>query len=207
MKKRVKIPLIVVSSVVGAILIAVIIMCSIVIRPLQSFTDYSTVRITANTGNPPPDGTVTAQYKDKINKNFKSAGFSVMAATLEFVGSYGPKFETVKNDDGKEEIRNITIAQARNECAATEDSYKLELEFATTKTYTVGKSVVSYNRLMMNVKSTSGEIKWVNIYLYDYNMDGLQGSAEGDDYRVTPIKLRMNTSPLYIALGEILADF
>ena len=206
MKKRVKIPLIVVSSVVGLILLAVIIMCSISIRPLKEFNDYSTVRISAYNKNSPPDGTVTDEYKDKLDKNFKDAGFSVMAATLEFVGSYGPEFDT-EEVDGEEQVRKIKVSDAFNECRATENSYMLELEFATTKTYKVDKTEISYNRLIMNVKSTDGEIKWVKIYLYDYNMNGAEGSAASDDYRITPIKLRMNTSPLYIALGEIVADF
>ncbi|MDE6398285.1 MAG: hypothetical protein K2L51_03095, partial [Clostridiales bacterium] len=61
MKKKVKIPVIVASSVVGAILIAVIVLCSVSVRPLKSFMDYRTVRV-STTENTLPDGALTTIY-------------------------------------------------------------------------------------------------------------------------------------------------
>lgn len=209
MKKKVKIPVIVVSSVVGAILIAVIVLCSVSVRPLKSFSDYRTVRVTT-TENTLPDGALTTTYKSKLDKNLRKTGFSVMHATLELVGSYGPKFETEKNDEGDTVRRAITIAEARSECAATEDSYMLEMEFALNgenmRVFKVGKEKIEYDRLLMNVHTTSGELRWVTVYLYRSDRDGTVGE-EAQEYRVTPIAMRMNTSPLYIALGEIAADY
>ena len=46
MKKKVKIPVIVLSSVLGAVLITVIVLCSVIMRPMKSFSDYSAVRVT-----------------------------------------------------------------------------------------------------------------------------------------------------------------
>ncbi|MDE6399035.1 MAG: hypothetical protein K2L51_06920, partial [Clostridiales bacterium] len=149
-------------------------------------------------------------YKSKLDKNLKKAGFSVMHATLELVGSYGPKFETVKNDEDETVRREITIAEARSECAATENSYMLEMEFALSngnmRVFKVGKQKIEYDRLLMNVHSTSGELQWITVYLFRSDRDGTAGE-EAAEYRVTPIRMRMNTSPLYIALGEIAADY
>lgn len=204
MKKRVKIPLIVASSVVGAILIAVIILCAITVYPMKSFMDYSAVRVTTSE-RALPNETLRTDFKSKIDKNLKNTGFSVMHATLEFVGSYGPEFVTEKDEDDKTVRKEMKISEAKEACAATEDSYKFELEFATVKTLTVGKEKVSYDRLVMNVKTTDGELRWVTVYPYLSSMDGTV-SPESDEYRVNPVRMRMNTSPLYIALGEIASD-
>ena len=167
--------------------------------------DYRTVRLTT-TEYSVPDGALTGEYKSKIDKNLKKTGFNLMHATLEFVGSYGPKFVTEKDEDGKTVNREITIETAKTECAATENSYKLELEFDDVKTLKVGKSEVKFDSLVMNVKTSDGELKWQTIYLYLSEMDGA-ATHESEDYRVTPVRMRMNTSPLYIALGEIATDF
>lgn len=208
MKKKVKIPVIVLSSVLGAILITVIVLCSVIMRPMKSFSDYSAVRLTTNSATL-PSGNLTgnADYKAKIDKNLKKTGFSVMRATLEFVGNYGPEFEKTKNEDDKTVNKELTVNEARAACAATEDSYMLELEFASPKTFKVKKETVEYDRLIMNVKSTDGELRWVTVYLYLNSKVGLENNPESQDYRIVPVRMRMNTSPLYIALGEIAADF
>ncbi len=208
MKKKVKIPVIVLSSVLGAILITVIVLCSVIMRPMKSFSDYSAVRLTTSAATL-PSGNLTgnADYKAKIDKNLKKTGFSVMRATLEFVGNYGPEFEKTKDENDKTVNKELTVNEARAACAATEDSYMLELEFASTKTFKVKKETVEYDRLIMNVKSTDGELRWVTVYLYLNSKVGLENNPESQDYRIVPVRMRMNTSPLYIALGEIAADF
>lgn len=201
MKKAGKITLITVSSVLGAILIAVIILCCVTVKPLKSFKDYSEIYVTSSSRNL-PDGAVKAKYKKKIDKNLDDAGFSVMHAMLEFVYSYGPEFVTEADEDGNTVRKEMTVNEARSACAATEDSYMLELRYDTMKTFKVDKETVSYNSLLMNVHTTDGELRWVNVYLYDRYMSG-EGNPVFEDYRITPIRMRMNTSALYIALGEI----
>ena len=204
MKKKAKVSVIVASSVVGAILVAVIVLCSVIMRPMKSFMDHQKIQITTSERvlfNEPlsdPNGA----YKSKLDKNLKKTGFSVMHAMLEFVGNYGPEF--VKDDDGNNVER--TVAEARNLCAASSDSYMLELSFASEKTFRVGKTDVAYDSVLLNVKSTDGEIHWVTVYPYLSRLDGAQ-NEESESYRVVPVRMRMNTSPLYIAIGEIAADF
>lgn len=206
MKKKVKIPVIVGSSVVAAILIAVIVLCCITVHPLKSFMDYSSVRVTASTYSI-PDGTLKNKHNDTIKKNLEDTGFTVMHATLEFVGSYGPRFVTEQNEDGETVKKEMTISAARTACAATSNSYKIELEFDKVRTFTVEKTKVKYDRMMMNVKTTDGELRWVTVYLYESQYDGGENNPKVEEYRVTPIQMRMNTSPLYIALGEIAAEY
>ena len=208
MKKKVKIPVIVLSSVLGAVLITVIVLCSVIMRPMKSFSDYSAVRVTTASASL-PNGNLTgnAEYKSKIDKNLiKKTGFSIMHATLEFVGNYGPEFEKTKNADDETVNKEVTVNEARAACAATDDSYMLELSFASEKTFRVGKTDVAYDSVLLNVKSTDGEIHWVTVYPYLSRLDGAQ-NEESESYRVVPVRMRMNTSPLYIAIGEIAADF
>lgn len=208
MKRKVKIPVIVISSVVAAVLIAVIVLCSITVRPLKSFMNYDTARVTTADYTLPSGATSSADaYRGKIDKNLKKTGFTVMHATLELVGSYGPKFEKVKDEDENEWVRNeLTIDEARTAAAATENSYMLELEYAAVRTYKVGKEKIAYDRALMNVHTTDGELQWVTVYLYESRLDGAV-NPEAQEYRITPVRLRMNLSPLYIALGEIAADY
>ncbi|MDE7395591.1 MAG: hypothetical protein K2M95_05700 [Clostridiales bacterium] len=201
MKKAGKITLITVSSVVGAILIAVIILCCVTVKPLKSFKDYSEIYVTSSTQSL-PDGAVKTKYKKKIDKNLDDAGFSVMHAMLEFVYSYGPEFVTEKDEDDNTVRKEMTVNEARSACAATANSYMLELRYDTMKTFKVKKETVSYNTLIMNVHTTDGELHWINVYLFDRYMSG-EGNPAFEDYRITPIRMRMNTSALYIALGEI----
>ena len=202
MNKKAKITLITVGSVVAAIVIAVIVLCCVTVKPMSDFMDYDTVRITPYSGTDLPDGSVRKEYKDKLDKALEDTSFSVMHAMLEFVGSYGPKFATAEDGDGNETRTALTVEGARSACAATENSYKLEFEFTKEKTYDVDGEKVAYDRMMMNVTSTDGEVRWVRIYLYLSSRDGVL-DPENDDYRVNPILVRMNTSDLFIALGEI----
>lgn len=201
MKKAGKIALITVSSVVAAILIVVIVLCCVTVKPMKSFMDYSGVRVTTTT-TALPDGTLMEKYKGKIDKGLKDTDFSIMHAMLEFVYSYGPEFETEEDEDGNTVNKKLTVEEARSVCAATSDSYMLELSYDSLKSFKVKKSSVSYNRLIMNVHTTDGELRWVTVYLYDSAKSG-EGNPEFEDYRITPVRIRMNTSPLYIALGEI----
>lgn len=207
MKKAVKIPVIVVSSVVAAVLIAVIIMCAIIIRPMNDFMNYDTVRL-ATAEHTIPDGAFTAEsknYKAQLDKGLKDTGFSVMHATLEYVGSYGPKFVTEK--DGDDDVRvQRTVSQAISDCSATADSYRLELHFPEERTVKVEGETVAYDNLVMNVKTTAGELRWVTVYLYLDKYNGYQ-NEESYDYRTTAVCFRMNTSPLFNALGNITGDF
>lgn len=201
MKKAGKITLITVSSVVAAILIAVIVLCCVTVKPLNSFKDYSEIYVTSSKQSL-PDGAVKDKYKKKVDKNLDDAGFSIMHAMLEFVYSYGPEFVTEADENGNTVRKEMTVNEARSACAATENSYLLELRYDTAKTFKVGKETVSYNSLLMNVHTTDGELQWVNVYLYDRYMSG-EGNPAFEDYRITPVRIRLNTSPLYIALGEI----
>ena len=206
MKKAGKITLIVVSSIVAAILIAGIILGCIIVRPMKGFTDYSEIYVTNAASQRLPDGPLKDKYKGKIDKAVKKTGFSVLRAMLEFAYSYGPEFLTEVNEDGE----TVRVARKKSEvysaCAATSDSYMLELQFGgkndPLKTFSVGKETIAYNTLVMNVHTTDGELRWVNLYLFDQYMDG-ENDPKAEEYYVTPIRVRMNTSSLYIALGEI----
>lgn len=208
MKKAGKIALITVSSVVGAILIAVIVLCCVTVRPLKSFADYEEVRISTTTVTLPNVSEMTDKsYKNKVDKNLKKTGFSVMHAMLEFVYSYGPEFVTEKDDDGNTVNKAVTVSEAQAAAAATENSYLMEFKYGKLRTFKVKKSSIQYDRMLLNVHTTNGELQWVTLYLYDSSKTGGVNNPEHDDYRVYPVRVRMNTSPLYIALGEIAADF
>ena len=196
MKKAGKITLIAVSSVVGVLILATIILGCITVKPLKPFMDYSDIRVTTSS-QALPNGTLASTYKKKIDKKLKATSFSVLHAMLEFVYSYGPEFMDVDDEDG------ITVAKAESLSSATNSSYQLELQYDSVKTIKVKKKKVSFDRLLMNVHTTDGELRWVNVYLYEHEKTGGANNPEHEDYRVTPIRLRMNTSALYIALGEI----
>lgn len=204
MKKKAKISLIVTSSVVGAILIAVIILCCITVKPLNAFMDYDSVYITNSEGTL-PSGTISGKYKDKLDEALEDTSFSVMHAMLEFVGSYGPEFVMTKDEDDNEVKSALTVDEAREACKATEDSYMMEFVFDCDpdymREYKVDGESVKYDRMIMNVKNSGGEVHWVRIYLYRSDYDSK--NPETSSYRVNPVRVRMDTTDLFIALGEM----
>ena len=202
MNKKAKISLIVTASVLGAIPVAVIVLCRVTVKPLKDFMDYDTVNVTPYESSALPGGTVKDKHKAELDKALESTSFSIMHATLEFVGSYGPEFVMTEDKDGNEQKQALTIADARSACAATENSYMLELGFDKVREYEVDGEKIKYDRMIMNVTTTNGEVKWVRIYLFEYAYE-ISTAPENADYRVNPVRVRMDTSDLYIALGNI----
>lgn len=207
MKAKAKIPLIIVASVVGAILVAVIVLCSVSVRPLKPFTDYSHVRVeTAQAASGLPDLS-DAQLAD-LNKGLKKTGFSVMHALLEFVYSYSPKFETMDDPNSTAKKppqvkRELTFSEVKARTKATDTQFVLEFWYDTEQTIKVEKETVRFDRMRMNVATTDGEVHKIYVYPYLDAMTFGEGNPAVQDYRITPIVLRLNTSPLYITLGEI----
>ena len=102
MNKKANISLIVTASVLGAILVAVIVLCCVTVKPLKDFMDYDTVNVTPYESSALPGGTVKDKHKAELDKALESTSFSIMHATLEFVGSYGPEFVMTEDKDGHE---------------------------------------------------------------------------------------------------------
>ena len=205
MKKVAKKVAIGVGVPVGALVIAIIVLCSVSISPMKSFMDYDKINVTASEiGYPLPNEGLKSQFGKKVDKNLNNK-YSVMHAMLEFVYKYGPEFITVKNSDGKTVVKEVTITEAQNAVTATSDSYKIELKYDETKTFEVEGKKIKYDTLLMNVKNTESELRWVTVYIYESKYDGTQ-NVESEEYRVTPFRIRMNTTPIYRALGEIVVD-
>ena len=205
MNKTAKKVTIAVGVPVGAVLIAIIVLCCVSISPMKSFMDYDKINVTASDiGYPLPNEGLKSEFGKKIDDNLNNK-FSVMHAMLEFVYKYGPEFITVKDDDGNTVAKEVTITDAKNAVAATSDSYKIELVYGETKTFEVEGKKIKYDTLLMNVKNTESELRWVTVYLYESKYDGTQ-NVESEEYRVTPFRMRMNTTPIYRALGEIVVD-
>ena len=205
MTKAAKKVTIAVGVPVAAVLIAIIVLCCVSISPMKSFMDYDKINVTSSDiGYPLPNEGLKNEFGKKIDENLNKK-FSVMHAMLEFVYKYGPEFVTVKNDDGDTVVKEVTISEAKSAVSATSNSYKIELTYNETKTFEVEGKKIQYDTLLMNVKNTESELRWVTVYLFESKYDGTQNVAS-EEYRVTPFRMRMNTTPLYLALGEIVTD-
>ena len=201
MKKVAKTVTIAVAVPVAVILIAIIILSCITISPMKSFMDYKTINVTTSGIGTIPNEGLKNEYGDKVNKNLNKK-FTVMHAMLEFVYNYGPEFVTEKDENDKTVVKEVTISDAKNAVVATSESCKIELIYNETKTFEVDGTEIKYDTLLMNVKNTQSELRWVTIYLYESKYDGTY-NVDSEEYRVKPFRIRMNTTPIYLALKEI----
>ncbi len=190
---KVKIPVIVLSAIIGLIVVAVIVLSCVRINPLKDFASYDTVIVTDEKGSN-LGYCVDASEKKDFDKALKK-GYTVMHALMEFVYSYKPKFAT---KDGEKETK--TIDEAKQAVTDTATNYVVRLNFEKTKSIKVEDEKVTFDTVIFSVYSTANEIQTITVYAFeDY---GEQNHSD-DEYFVTPIKVRANLTPLYNVLTKI----
>lgn len=212
MKKKLAKPLIITGSILAVLLVAVIVLCAVSIKPFKQFYDYKTVFIdVAGNSNV---GDITAEsnkeLKAKLDKGLEKSGFSVMHSLLEGALNYGPDFaydkdkdgKVIKDDNGVKQITEKTFAEVVALTTAADSAISLEFVFSSEREMEVDGAKVKYDRVRLNVSTTNGEVQRITIYPF---LDRLTHGVNADvsEYRINPVEVRANTSPLYIALNEI----
>lgn len=192
MKKKVALPVIITSSVVAALLIAVLVLSLISVNPLTGLLGgYSNIEVyNVNTAYPYP---VTPDSKTEMDKAVKDTKFSVMHGILEGRFVYSPKFKTVKNEDGDKERVSMNTADIKA-VAADSSRYMLLFSYESPKTVKVQGEEVTFDRAKIKVYDTAGEIEKIEVYAYLY--DKINLSPSDPYYNIDVIEIYTTTSKL-----------
>ncbi|MBQ4049771.1 MAG: hypothetical protein IJD07_03855 [Clostridia bacterium] len=204
MKKKVKVSIIVASSVVAAIIAAVLIMSFVNVAPMDYFKGYERVAVLTSSQYEKPE---TAENKLALKKALGKTKFSVMHAVLEGKFDYAPN--VIK--DGEGEIAYLSVSEIKN-LAPTASTQMLKFYYGKTKTIKLGGVIVKYDRMIVEYAYGDGEI--INVTCTPYleaNIDNNLLEDEADEngfigsiyYKVPQFKLRMNTSALFDAVKDL----
>lgn len=204
MKKKVRLSIIVASSVVAAIVVAVLVMSFVSVAPMNYFKGYERVAVLTSSQYEKPE---TAENKLVLKKALAKTKFSVMHAILEGKFDYTPN--VIKNEDG--EIAYLSVSGIK-QLSPTTSTQMLKFYYGKTKTIKLDGVTVKYDRMIVAYSYGDGEI--INVTCTPYleaNIDNNLLTDEADEngvigsiyYKVPQFKLRMNTSALFDAVKNI----
>lgn len=194
---------IIIGSILVVLLAAILTLSLVKIDPIGKLPDYSYVNAYNLSGTSPM--AANDETKAKLDKGIKDTRFSIMHAMLEGRFSYGFKFKTYKDEDGKTVRSEMSATDIKN-VKATETAYMLEFVYGAPVTMKVQGEEISFDRIKMLVPDFSGEVGTVELVPYLFDRIDNQSDDENissETYIVNPIKVRLYTSKLTIALADI----
>ena len=162
--------------------------------------------IVSNEGNEHYDDS-NGGVSNKIIEGLKDSDFSVLHSWLEFKGT--SKMSLKKDSDGNP--TTVSATRIRN-YAAFENEYIVRLYFAKAEKITVDGKEIVYDRVMLRLKESNGEIADVECVPYlDANVYNDSVSDEYDDngnigsenYSAYVLNVRMVTSSVMSAIRKI----
>ncbi|MBR2988283.1 MAG: hypothetical protein IKC64_01010 [Clostridia bacterium] len=190
--------IIIVASVIIALGVTALVLSLVEQTPLKSITSgYSRVDVydLNNAIQPEMNDDEKSTFKNALGKT----SYSVMQGILE--GKAGAEL-TFKDDSNGDKLVTDGTTNAVENVTVT-GAYKVEFYFDDLRTVTVEGETIEYNRIIVFVYDTVNEIKPLDVYFYDYNKVGLQGSEE--EYDIYTVQVRAKTTDLFNAITEIIA--
>lgn len=195
--KKIKLPLIIVGSVVAALALTALILGLIPINPIKRLPDNYTVTVsTASLTQLPMNEDREKAVADGIDAN----KFSVLHGLLEYKYNYAFTFKTQKNSDGKKE-RVKYYNDAIKNFGAGENSYLLTFSYTEPQTVKIQGETVTFDRVKLCVRDMQGEIEKVDVLFY-LNQK-IDSNPVDEYYYINPVEVHMASSKLYAALQAI----
>ncbi|MCI9030990.1 MAG: hypothetical protein HFK09_00500 [Clostridia bacterium] len=198
MKKRVALPIIIMSSVAALIVIAIIVLSVVTVNPLLGivggYNDVTVYKTEATTPYPNTEVTV-----EKLKEGVEDTRFSVMHAILEGRWVYSPKFKTEQDKDGETVRAKLTVTATKN-LTADASNYMMLFSFDEKKSVKVEGETVEFDRVKVLVYDTVGEIE--RIVVYPYIQEKLDITPIDSYYYCYPIEIWSTTSKLMGTLTD-----
>lgn len=209
---------IIVAAITALLLIAIAVMCSVRVDPLDGLKTPDTKKSGRyelyDLDSSKPIVT-TSNAQSKIRAALGKMDFSVMNAVLQWNWDYSYNF--ARNSKGKK----ITMSAAEiNEKTSTETEYMVEYIYANSvvngelnkslaQKLTVDGETIYFDRVKVLIGNTDNSVG--EIYLYPYIHDYATNRVADDGvryetYKITPVKVRANTTEAYNALKQIVAE-
>lgn len=226
-KRRGKIAILAVASVVAAILVVGIILGCVKSNGFSAFDGYKFVTINDGAATVVATDGETDDNKDafttdaRLKGGLKKSKYSLLRGIFEGVWSNGYKFamqdveyrEQNKKDEWVTKTKSERVVVKGSEIeskttAQNSDEYVLEFDFGRTangepaKTIKVEGEEISYDtaRVVLSV-SSDNIIEKYTVYFYDAEKTYGDGS---EYYEITPVVVKANANGLYKAVTDIL---
>lgn len=201
----------IVAGIAALIVIAVIVLCSVRVDPLDGVKQPLRYDFYNVGGTAPESTNDTAQ--SKIRNAMGDMDFSTMSAILQWNWDYSYNF--VRNTKGEkiemtaDEIDDISATSTAFMVEYVFDQVKIErgeVDNSTAQSLKVDGETVYFDRLKVIIDNSNGGVG--EIYMYPYIYDRVtnrvaDGGVTRATYRITAVKVRANTTSAYEALGEL----
>ncbi|MDE6618822.1 MAG: hypothetical protein K2K13_07385 [Clostridiales bacterium] len=216
--KKANIAVIIVAAITALLLIAIAVMCSVRVDPLDGLktpdANKSERYELYDLDSSAPLFT-TSSAQSKIRTALGKMDFSVMNAVLQWNWDYSYNF--ARNSEGKK----ITLASADiNEKTATSTEYMVEyiyadavvngeLDTTLAQKLTVDGETIYFDRVKVLIGNTDGSVGEIYLYPYIYEYATNRVADDGtryETYKITPVKVRANTTETYNALKQIVTE-
>lgn len=208
----------IVAGITLLLLITVIVLCTVTVTPLdglkspeESKNEYYALYDLNATESLPNN----SQTQSKIRTALDDMKFTVMNAVLQWNWDYSYNF--VKNSSGKK--ITMTSDEVVNK-SATSSEYMVEIVYSPAvidgelvtseaQSLSVDGEIVYFDRIKILIGNTNNDVG--EIYLYPYLYERATNKVAGDGvpyetYRITPIKVRANTTNTYAALARLVTS-
>ncbi|MDE5593076.1 MAG: hypothetical protein K2I75_03995 [Clostridiales bacterium] len=216
--KKANIAVIIVAAITALLIIAIAVMCSVRVDPLDGLKTPD-----ANKGErfelydlDSSDRLVpTTNAQSKIRTALGQMDFSVMNAVLQWNWDYSYNF--ARNSEGKK----ITLSASEiNEKSSTSTEYMVEyvytdavvngeLDVTLAQKLTVDGETIYFDRVKVLIGNTDGSVGEIYLYPYVYEYATNRVADDGaryETYKITPVKVRANTTEAYAALASIVTE-
>ena len=216
--KKANIAVIIVAAITALLLIAIAVMCAVRVDPLDKVNApdskkseyYELYDLDSSTPL-----TTTASAQSKIRAALSTMDFSVMNAVLQWNWDYSYNF--VRNSaDNKitmtaEEIKNkfATSTQYMVEYVYVSSVVNGKFDKSIAKKIEVDGETVYFDRLKVLIGNTDNSVGEIYLYPYIYEYATNKSAEDGvryETYKVTPVKVRANTTEAFSALQKIVTE-
>lgn len=208
------IAVIIVASIAALILIAIAILCGVRSNPMSDVEkpEYYEFYNRGDSSRAPTNSTT----KSNIAVAMDSMDYTVMSAILQWHWDLSYNFKR-NAEDKKVEIsaEEVIAVTSSSKEYMVEYVYKTlpivngEIDYTDAQSIEVDGETVYFDRLKVLIGNTEGKVGTISIYPYVYarvhsgsDIDGLSP----DDYKVTGINVRANTTKAFAALGDVAAS-
>lgn len=203
----------IIGGVTALILVTIAVLCAVRVDPLDGLAAperYEFYNLGAAADSPEP---TNDKSESKIRTALGDMDFNIMSAVLQWKWDYSYNF--VESTDG-EKIK--MYAEEIDGVSATSSAYMVEYIYkpveivggevvlSSAQSLEVDGEVIYFDRVKVVIGNTDRNVG--EIYLYPYIYDRVKNQAADDgvayeNYYITAVKVRANTTAAYAALGEL----
>ena len=216
--RKANIAVIIVAAITALLLIAIAVMCSVRVDPLDGLKTPDTKkseRYELYDLDSSAPLMATSKAQSKIRAALGQMDFSVMNAVLQWNWDYSYNF--ARNSKGKK----VTLSSGEiNEISSTETEYMVEYIYADSvvngeldksiaQKLTVDGETIYFDRVKVLIGNTDNNVGEIYLYPYVYEYAANRVADDGaryETYKITPVKVRANTTEAYKALANLVTE-